>query len=157
MAFEDGTREPVDAIVYATGYKTTFPFLDPSVFTVADARPPALYRRIVALDHPNLMFAGLLQPIGPTIPLVESQARWIAAVLSGRLPLPSRAEMAAEVERHRAHAAKRYLNAARYTLEVDARAYSAEMKSDLKKASETAPARSPAQSPAAVPVPADAK
>ena len=36
---------------------------------------PSLYRRIVSIEHPGLFFAELVQPIGPTIPLVEVQAQ----------------------------------------------------------------------------------
>lgn len=134
VAFVDGTRERVDAIIYATGYRTVFPFLDPALFDVADSTPPALYRRIVSVANPGLMFSGLLQPVGPTIPLVETQARWIAAVLSGRVALPDRKGMQDEVDHHRAEVAKRYVDAARYTLEVDARHYGAQMMGDLAAA-----------------------
>ncbi len=58
------------AVIYATGYRTSFPFLDPAVFAVRDGQA-GLYRRILAPDRPGLFFAGLVQPIGPTIPLVE--------------------------------------------------------------------------------------
>lgn len=144
VAFIDGTREKVDAIIYATGYRTVFPFLDPSLFTVEDSRPPALYRRIVSVDNPGLMFSGLLQPVGPTIPLVETQARWMAAVLSGRIALPGPDAMREEVEHHRAEVAKRYVDAARYTLEVDARQYGAQMMGDLAAAPTTSARAAPA-------------
>lgn len=132
VLFTDGTREQVDAIIYATGYKTTFPFLDPEVFSIQDARPPALYRRIVSRDHPGLFFTGLVQPVGPTIPLVEIQARWMAKVLSGEIALPPKEEMDQEIERHRGNVAKRYLNAARYTLEVDFKEYAGELNKDMQ-------------------------
>lgn len=134
VRFTDGTSEAVDAIIYATGYRTSFPFLEPSVFTVEEGRPPALYRRILAVERPGLFFAGLVQPVGATIPLVEIQARWIAGVLSGRIALPDQAEMQREVERHRARVARRYLQAARYTLEVDFREYAGELDGDLRAA-----------------------
>ena len=131
VRFTDGTREQIDAIIYATGYRTTFPFLDPSVFEIRDAQPPALYRRIVSVDRPGLFFAGLVQPVGPTIPLVEIQARWIAAVLSGRVKLPDVRGMEKEVEEHRSKVARRYLNSPRYTLEVDFREYAGQLNADL--------------------------
>ena len=133
VAFVDGTRETVDAIIYATGYRTSFPFLDPAIFQVEEGRPPALYRRIVSVDHPGLFFAGLVQPIGPTIALVEVQARWIAGVLAGRIALPDRDTMMREVERHRARVAAHYVNAARYTLEVDFRDYVRDLTRDLQR------------------------
>lgn len=134
VAFHDGTREEVDAIIYATGYRSSFPFLEPTIFRVEDGVPPPLYRRIASVDNPGLFFSGLVQPVGPTIPLVEIQGRWLAAVLSGRLTLPSGSDMVAEVERHRRRVAKRYVHAARYTLEVDFKEYAAELSADLQKA-----------------------
>ncbi len=132
VAFVDGSREAVDAIVYATGYNTVFPFLDPSVFRIEDGTPPALYRRMVALDQPTLLFSGLVQPIGATIPLVEIQGRWIAKLLTGAFDLPDRAAMQAEVEAHRTEVARRYLQASRYTLEVDFKAYAKQMAADMR-------------------------
>ena len=134
VSFQDGSRENIDVIIYATGYRISFPFLDPAVFRVENGVPPPLYRRMVSVDNPGLFFSGLVQPIGPTIPLVEIQGRWLAAILSGRLALPHRSEMVAEIERHRRHVAKRYVQAARYTLEVDFREYAAEMTADLDAA-----------------------
>ncbi len=132
VAFVDGSREPIDAIIYATGYETRFPFLESSLFRVDDGRPPALYRRIVHPEHPSLFFSGLVQPVGATIPLVEVQGRWIAGVIGGKIALPDRVGMMAEIDAHRARVARQYLDSARYTLEVDARSYTAAMNADLR-------------------------
>src|SRR5690606_36056675 len=109
-----------------------FPFWSRDVFEVRQGVAPPLYRRIVAVERPGLFFAGLVQPIGPTIPLVEIQARWMAKVLSGQLKLPAREEMLAEIEAHRAEVARRYLNSPRYTLEVDFREYARVLEADLR-------------------------
>jgi hypothetical protein len=126
VVFQDGSRLPVDAIIYATGYRTSFPFLKPEVFAVRDGRVP-LYRRMLPPDRPGLYFAGLVQPIGPTIPLVERQARWLAAVLAGELALPDRAAMEAEIAAHQAKLVRRYVNSERYMLEVDFREYAGQL------------------------------
>lgn len=131
IAFADGSVEPYDAVIYATGYRTTFPFLDPDVFSVKDREAPRLYRRIAAVDRPGLFFVGLVQPIGATIPLVEIQARWIAAVLSGRIKLPPPEAMAKEAAAHWRQVQGRYVDSARYTLEVDFRDYAAAMRADM--------------------------
>jgi dimethylaniline monooxygenase (N-oxide forming) len=132
IAFVDGSTEPFDAIIYATGYKTTFPFLRPEIFEVRDNQV-ALYRRTLPPDRPGLFFVGLLQPIGATIPLVEIQARWLAAVLAGEVKLPERAAMEAEIARHQQALSRRYVNSARYTLEVDFKEYAAQLRGDLKR------------------------
>jgi glycine/D-amino acid oxidase-like deaminating enzyme len=132
IAFVDGSSEPFDAVVYATGYKTTFPFLRPEVFEVRDNQV-ALYRRTLPPDRPGLFFVGLLQPVGATIPLVEIQARWLAAVLAGEVKLPGRATMEAEIARHQRALSRRYVNSARYTLEVDFKEYAAQLRGDMKR------------------------
>ena len=129
VLFEDGVSQRYDAIIYATGYRTDFPFLAPEVFSVEDNAPVRLYRRMLPPGAPGLYFAGLVQPIGPTIPLVEKQAHWLGDVLTGRLHLPDKAVMEREIEQHRAHQA-RYVGSARYTLEVDLRRYARQLAKD---------------------------
>ncbi len=131
VVFVDGTSSPFDAIIYATGYKTSFPFIPEQVFDPAtDVR--SLYRRMVSIEHPGLVFAGLVQPIGPTIPLVEIQGQWIAKLLSGALRLPDKATQVEEIERHRDYQRRTYLDSDRYALEVDFKAYAGQLRSDMQ-------------------------
>jgi cation diffusion facilitator CzcD-associated flavoprotein CzcO len=130
IAFVDGTEAVYDAIIYATGYTVRFPFLDRAVFD-PDRQCGALYRRMIVPDHPGLIHAGLLQPVGPTIPLVETQGKWIAALASGRLRLPERAVMEQEIRNHRDYQRRTYLDAPRYVLEVDYKTYTAQMTADM--------------------------
>ena len=126
VAFDDGSEQPFDAIIHATGYRTTFPFIDRNLLEIRDGKVE-LYRRMVSPALPGLYMAGLVQPIGPTIPLVEQQARWLAGVLAGDIPLPDRELMEAEIRRHQAHIDRRYVGSARYTLEVDFREYAKQL------------------------------
>lgn len=132
IRFADGSEDDFDAIIYATGYRTSFPFLDPALFSVKDNEAPQLYRRMLAVTQPGLYFVGLVQPIGATIPLVEIQSRWLAGVLSGQIVLPPRNAMQAEVNEHWRGVKRRYVDSARYTLEVDYRDYAAQMRSDME-------------------------
>lgn len=129
--FADGSAEDFDAIIYATGYKTSFPFLDPALFQVKDNEAPQLYRRMRALNQPGLYFVGLVQPIGATIPLVEIQSRWLAGVLAGEIALPSQEAMQSEVREHWRGVKRRYVDSARYTLEVDYRDYATDLRADM--------------------------
>jgi dimethylaniline monooxygenase (N-oxide forming) len=131
ITFEDGSRENFDAIVYATGYKTTFPFLDKSTF-VSETDTTYPYRRMISIKHPGLIFAGLVQPVGPTIPLVEIQGRWLAAVLSGDVDLPDIDTQRIEIADHRKRQRETYLDSERYALEVDFRIYSRQLKADMR-------------------------
>lgn len=132
VAFDDGSVEPVDAIILATGYRTRFPFLDTALFQVTED-VPALYRRMAPPQLPGLFFLGLVQPVGPTIPLVEVQARWLAALLGGDMRLPPAPDMAREIDRHAQGVRRRYVGTARYALEVDARAYARQLQHDMRR------------------------
>jgi hypothetical protein len=129
--FEDGSVEEFDAIIYATGYKTTFPFLAPGLFQ-AEKKPVNLYRRIISSEHPGLYFAGLIQPVGPTIPLVEIQARWLASVLAKKVRLPDRKTMETEISAHHDRQKQTYLDSDRYVLEVDFKTYAGQMRKDME-------------------------
>ena len=102
VEFVDGTRDEVDEIIWCTGYRTTTPFLDTDVFSSDDNRVP-LYERVFHPDHPSLYFVGMLQAVGwGFLPLFESQARLVAAHLSGRYALPDASTMRAAIAREEA-------------------------------------------------------
>ena len=82
VRFVDGSEEEIDLVVYCTGYKITFPFLDPEVFEAQDNRMP-LYRRVASVEHPGLYFIGFIQPLGPIMPIAEAQSEWVADLLAG--------------------------------------------------------------------------
>lgn len=130
IKFTDGSIEAIDAIIYATGYNITFPFLAKKTFD-PNKEAGQLYRRMVSLRYPGLIFAGLVQPVGPTIPLVETQGKWIANLLSKKISLPDLATQKAEVETHINEQKATFLDSGRYVLEVDFLTYSRQMKQDL--------------------------
>ncbi len=92
VRFEDGSSEPFDAIIYATGYKITFPFFDPRFLSAADNTLP-LFKRAFHPGIDNLIFVGLAQAIPSIIKFVEYQTRWLAAYLDGEYTLPPVDEM----------------------------------------------------------------
>ncbi|MEO9138825.1 MAG: NAD(P)-binding domain-containing protein [Jatrophihabitans sp.] len=116
--FADGTSEQIDVIVYCTGYKITFPFLDESILTAPENRI-SLFHRVVSPTHPGLYFAGLVQPLGAIMPLAEAQAEWIADLLTGAATLPSDADMQAEIDAYHRALEKRYVRSKRHTIQVD--------------------------------------
>ncbi|RKU41929.1 hypothetical protein DL546_002645 [Coniochaeta pulveracea] len=95
VQFADGRIErDLDAILYATGYLFTFPFLtslEPPL--VSDGRRVhGLYKHLIHIQHPTLVFPGLPIKVVP-FPLAESQAAVFSRVWANALPLPSREEM----------------------------------------------------------------
>lgn len=118
VVFEDGSREPVDVIVWCTGYKVSFPFFDEQFISAPDNDLP-LFRRVFKPGLDNLAFIALLQPLGATMPLAEAQGRWVAAYLRGEYRLPDRARMEADIARDRARMFRRYVASKRHTMQVD--------------------------------------
>ncbi len=133
VRFADGSEEEVDLVVYCTGYKITFPFFDPAIFSAPDNSLP-LYRRVVPVDRPGLYFIGFVQPLGPIMPLAEAQAEWVADLLSGRARLPSPEEMRREIDVAEEKQRKRFVASKRHTVEVDFYPYLREIRRERKRA-----------------------
>ena len=132
VRFADGTSEPVDVIVYCTGYKISFPFLGPDVISAPDNRIP-LYRRVVDPDHPGLYFIGLIQPLGAIMPIAELQSEWVADILEGKVELPPRSTMQEVIRREDERMAKRYVRSPRHTIQVDFYPYMRTIRRERKR------------------------
>jgi cation diffusion facilitator CzcD-associated flavoprotein CzcO len=95
VRFVDGSIEThIDAVVFATGYFFSFPFLlnlEPPIITDG-FRTQDVYQHIFHIEHPTLAFPVLNLKVIP-FPLAETQCAAIARVWSGRLSLPSKKEM----------------------------------------------------------------
>jgi dimethylaniline monooxygenase (N-oxide forming) len=92
----------IDAIIYSTGFETSFPFLKD-----ANIHPGDLYKSVFPVDSPGSMaFLGYIRVRGSVFPVVELQARWVAGVFNGRCKLPSSERMHDDVQ-------KRYRDVAR--------------------------------------------
>ncbi|MSO41714.1 MAG: NAD(P)/FAD-dependent oxidoreductase [Solirubrobacterales bacterium] len=118
VVFDDGSREPIDLVVYCTGYRISFPFFDPGFVSAPGNRLP-LYRLVVHPDHPGLYFIGLAQPLGAIMPIAELQSEWVADILEGACELPGAERMRAAIEREKKRMAKRYVASSRHTIQVD--------------------------------------
>jgi dimethylaniline monooxygenase (N-oxide forming) len=116
--FTDGSAEPVDTVIYCTGYKISFPFLDQALIST-EGNQVALYRRVVPPRLPGLYFIGLVQPIGAAMPIAEIQSEWVADLLQGRAALPPESQMNREIARYRTVTAARYARSSRPAIQVD--------------------------------------
>jgi hypothetical protein len=118
VEFADGSREAVDAIVYATGYTVSFPFFEPS-FVAAPNNELNLYFRTLHPGHAGLYFVGLAQPVGAIMPIAEAQAKLIADAIAGRYAPPPPLAMRAEADAERAWVRRHYVTSRRHTMQVD--------------------------------------
>ncbi|CAL5066628.1 unnamed protein product [Urochloa decumbens] len=103
VVFADGSCVAADTVIYCTGYRYSFPFLDTAGAVAVDAgggRVGPLYEHTFppALA-PSLSFVGV--PMRVFAPwFFEAQARWVALVLAGKAALPPEAEMMRAVEEY---------------------------------------------------------
>lgn len=108
VEFEDGTTEiGIDAILFATGYFYSLPFLadlEPAPIT-SGTHVQNTYQHLFYSPQPTLSFLALNQRVIP-FPIAEAQSAVLARVYAGRMPLPSLLKMQ-EWEKKRAAQVKR--------------------------------------------------
>jgi trimethylamine monooxygenase len=97
--FKDDSTQEADAIVLCTGYLHHFPFLPDELRLKTRNRlyPPRLYKGIVWLDNPKLMYLGM-QDQFYTFNMFDAQAWYARDIMLGRIQLPERAAMAADID-----------------------------------------------------------
>jgi cation diffusion facilitator CzcD-associated flavoprotein CzcO len=115
--FDDGQSERYDAIIWATGYRFGYPFLDESVIGPEFASAPQLYLSMMHPTIENLFFVGLFQPIGCIWRLADHQARIAARQIAGRLSRPS--DVAAKSAKEMHARRRRFGTSPRHQIEVD--------------------------------------
>ena len=133
VRFADGSLEPVDEIVCATGYRVSFPFL-PREVADPDGRRLPLYRRILPPAHPSLAFIGLVDPFGGLLPVVEAQSAWLADVLGGTLRIPDTARMRAAIARGERRTRRRLGDLPTDAIVCDRHAYVRSLRRDRRRA-----------------------
>jgi Flavin-binding monooxygenase-like len=132
VRFDDGSEEQIDLVIYCTGYRIEFPFLDQRVFAAVDNWMP-LYKRVVSVENPGLYFIGFIQPLGPIMPLAEAQSEWVAALLAGKAALPPAPRMREEIAEYERWLKKRFVASKRHTVEVDFHPYLRELRRERKR------------------------
>jgi cation diffusion facilitator CzcD-associated flavoprotein CzcO len=121
VRFVDGSEAEVDVIVYATGYNITFPFIDSKYLNWKEGKPD-LYLHVFHPRYDNLFVAGLIQPDSGQFPLVEWQARVIAAFVAAQDQAPQRAEQLRRLKAAEHPDLGRgihYLQSSRHRLEIE--------------------------------------
>ena len=132
VEFADGTVEAIDAIIYATGYKISFPFFDPEFLSAPNNVLP-LFKRIFVPGIDNLMFIGFAQAIPSIIGFVQDQGKWVASYLAGEYALPPREEMEAAIKRDEARMMSHYVASSRHTMQVDHVLYARDLAKEWKR------------------------
>ncbi len=135
VRFADGSRAEVDLIVYATGYKISFPFLDRQYLNWHDGRPQ-LHLNVFHPDYDDLFFIGLIQPDSGQFGLVDYQSQLVARLIAATRAGHRTEDFLRRVRSPAAHATKksaRYLDTPRNLLEVEHYSYRNELKRELAR------------------------
>ena len=97
--FKDGTSKTIDAVILCTGYQHHFPFL-PDELRLKTANRLAtadLYKGVAFVDNPALFYLGM-QDQWFTFNMFDAQAWWARDVIMGKIAVPDKAAMMADVE-----------------------------------------------------------
>jgi cation diffusion facilitator CzcD-associated flavoprotein CzcO/3-oxoacyl-(acyl-carrier-protein) synthase len=104
VRFEDGSEEPADLVMFASGYEGfSFPFFEAGILVELAIHEEGmdLYKHVFHPRIPHCAFIFHVTGNAPALPTIELQSRWYAAVLGGSLALPGEEEMAALIRRER--------------------------------------------------------
>ncbi len=130
VRFADGSVEAVDVIVYATGFRISFPFIDQKYLNWGKTHPE-LYLNVFHPEFDNLFVVGLIQPDSGQFWIVDYQseviARFLAAAAAGQpeagqirqMKLGARPDLGGGI---------RYLESTRHYVEIEHGTYRNHMK-----------------------------
>ncbi|KFU91204.1 Dimethylaniline monooxygenase [N-oxide-forming] 1, partial [Chaetura pelagica] len=123
-------EEPVDIVVFCTGYNVSFPFLEEEVVKVEN-KHASLYKYVFPthLQRPTLAILGLIRPLGAIMPVTEMQARWVTHVFKGLCQLPPQSVMEKEVNEKKKNQVKRFGLSYDEVLKTDCIVYTDELAS----------------------------
>jgi hypothetical protein len=125
VRFVDGSVEPIDVVVFSTGYRISIPFIDPAHLNWRDGKPE-LFLNVFHPRYDNLFVAGLIQPDSGIWGLVHYQAQLIARFLKAQ---QSNFRLADRFRRLKSQPSSnlghgiRYLDTPRHLLEVEHYSY----------------------------------
>ncbi|XP_029106945.1 flavin-containing monooxygenase FMO GS-OX-like 3 [Scleropages formosus] len=100
LQFLDGSLAHPQVLLFCTGYKFNYPFLDTNILglQIQDHWISPLYKFLVPPAFPSLFIVGICKIICP-FPHFDCQVRFALAVLDGTITLPSQADMEEQIER----------------------------------------------------------
>lgn len=104
VRFVDGACVRADALLLGTGYRLSLPWLAPSLASLlaVDENHINLHDYTFHPELPGLAFVGMYDQVGPLLPVLELQSRWIAYAWAGIRPMPDAEEMIEGLSRSRA-------------------------------------------------------
>ncbi|XP_031639037.1 senecionine N-oxygenase-like [Contarinia nasturtii] len=97
--FSDGTKKNFTVVIFATGYKYSYPFLDENVGICAhDFYVEPLFKQILNIEHNTMAFIGLPITVAHN-PMYDLQARFALKFISGEKQFPSQTKMRQDLQK----------------------------------------------------------
>ena len=121
VQFIDDSEEKIDIIIYATGYKLSFPFIDNEYLNLREGCPD-LYLNVFHPHYDNLFFIGLIQPNGGIWGLADYQSQLVANFISAMESDPQTVEWLRHAklsQRPKINGGIRYIESPRHRIEVE--------------------------------------
>ena len=134
VLFRDGTMEQIDLIIYATGYRVSFPFLDRAHLNWT-ANWPDFYLHIFHPEYNDLFVVGMIQPDSGVWWLMDLQARAVAQYIrcvERNPPAAERFRVLTRGPRPDLGHGIRYLKTDRHHFEVEHSSYQRRLKKLIK-------------------------
>jgi cation diffusion facilitator CzcD-associated flavoprotein CzcO len=133
VVFKDGSRETVDLIVFGTGYRIAFPFIDDTIVNDAQGRPNfsmfAFHRQF-----DNLFAAGLVQANGSIWRLADYQGALMARFIQAQDLDPGKAHwFRAKRDAATSAATDQFVASDRHILEINYFVYRRQLKWLIRK------------------------
>jgi len=128
VEFENGIKEDYDIVLFATGYKISFPFFSNNHIDYEN-NDIDLYNFCFHPNFKNLMFVGLLQPLGCIWPLSDLQSQQIVKYLKKEWSLPT--DFAKAVSNQLNNMPYDFIDTPRHKLEVDFHDFANHLKREI--------------------------
>ncbi|CAG2170815.1 unnamed protein product [Oppiella nova] len=130
VIFRGETHETTcDAVIYATGYEISYPFISQTLLSV-NKSDFNLYKHIFSphLTHPQtLAFIGCIVPFGALAPVAELQSRYFALLMANKLQTPHKKQMLSDIKHRKAWVKKYFPDCEKFALHVHYVEYMEEM------------------------------
>ncbi len=134
VKFKDGTTEPIDVLIYATGFNIIFPFIDVK-YLGWDGKKPDLFMNTFHREYDNLFCVGLIQPDSGQFWIASLQsdlmAKFIQAV-QNNAPVADEFRQTKATDRPDLGGGFKYLDSTRHYLEIEHHTYRKRIKRLLK-------------------------
>ena len=131
VQFADGRQEEFDIVIFATGYKISFPFFDKKLIDFGEKEALSLYLKMMHPEYSNLFLIGLFQPQGCIWPLADYQAKIAVSMITGALCKPS--NVLAKINKEMRAARHKFTASPRHALEVDYHSFRKQLLRELNQ------------------------